>query len=678
MIPTHPRSVCVPWSFVLCIFMVFTTPRAAAQIDPIADSTPGTLITRKQNLVYRLFDDGAATAAAPRPLIVFLHGLGEKGTDNQRQVEAHIQPLIDHLGLDPDEHGYLVVPQSQNGWWQGESVGDLAQFLIQDERLHIDPERVYVTGLSAGGHGTYASIAESPETFAAGVPLSAPQNKPAAPGCAQRPMWLIHGDNDGKVGHGHSLGIKALIEQHGGTPRYTEVAGQGHGGWANVYRENPHYVGHFVGGDPNDPPTTGLYDWLYSQSLDASQRPAPLAPGESVSIDLGYFNNNQNPDNETLAPDDRGRTWANVVRFHAHAFDSRLAGSANGTPTALSLYFPEGFLGHFGSGTTGGVLVPDSAGFDGMFMGSRNGHDEALGLSAPMVIGGLTPGATYEIAIYGSANGTDGNRGRLNRYTIGNEWRDLDTADNTDREAIFEEVTADAAGKITVYVGVSPEGSARYAQVNALRIERLDGQPNRPMLREGRSMLVDFGAPSVVTPAVDDRNRHWNNVTDTHGAPQRPALENAVDDTGAATGVRIDITDPFEGRNGAGVNTSGPYPISAQRDTLWAGKHAGHDAGLASPAAIRIGGLEPGGEYLLRIFASRKGADGALDRLTRYEVDGQVRDFDVTDNTDTTVDFASVFADAQGSLDVHVSVSPLGTGRFCYLGGIQLTAIALD
>ncbi len=664
------RALLVPFLFAVSLSLV-------AQVDPINDSVPGSFIHRSQSLVYRLFADPAATAATPRPLVVFLHGLGERGTDNQKQVKAHIAPLIDTLMNDPEFHGYLVVPQSQNGWWKGDAVADLAQHLMQDPNLFIDPAQVYVTGLSAGGAGTYSSVALGLDTFAAAIPLSAVQRTNDAAACAERPLWLIHGDNDSVVGAGHSYTMRRLMVAEGGTPRFTIVPGWGHSAWARVYDENPDYVGFWEGGDPADDDTIGLYDWLFRQNLAASERPIELASEQSLLVDFGRFNNNNQPNNETTEADGTGRIWNNFVKFQHHAFAGRLV-DQQGRTTRVSAFLEGAFTGYFSTTTSFNGDQPQSAAFDGMFAGDNSGNTAALNKTATLTLSGLQPNAAYRVALFGSAEGDDYGRGRTTRYRIGTDIRDLETGDNLDQQAVFESVNADAAGKLHIQIGVAPDGGTRYAQLNTLTLTALgDETPDEPRLEEGHELLIDFGSPTVACPSQDAQNRFWNNVTDTVSNATRPSLTDAVDTLGNETGIQVHIPDGFEGRNTSGVSAATLFPVEAQRDTLWAGSHSGHATGLNRGARVVLSGLTPGATYDLALFSSRKGADGDLDRLTRYQVDNQVIDFDVTDNTDTTVDFNNVTADAAGTLTIEVGVSPAGTGRYCYLGALSLTAVAM-
>ncbi|MCH6259446.1 hypothetical protein MLD52_23020, partial [Puniceicoccaceae bacterium K14] len=92
------------------------------------------------------------------PLLLFLHGLGEKGKDNKSQVTPYLSPLIEATqSPDTTYRAILVAPQSSSGWWQGEQVNQLVDDM---ESLYpIDISREYLIGISAGGGGCYVTLA---------------------------------------------------------------------------------------------------------------------------------------------------------------------------------------------------------------------------------------------------------------------------------------------------------------------------------------------------------------------------------------------------------------------------------------------------------------------------------------------------------------------------------------
>jgi len=176
----------------------------------------------------------------------------------------------------------------------------------------------------------------------------------------------------------------------------------------------------------------------------------------------------------------------------------------------------------------------------------------------------------------------------------------------------------------------------------------------------GGHVRVDFG--SVKTTASG-----WNNISAAKGS-----LYDALSSTGKATVVDVVITDSFTGGNTSGRkdNLLG-WPASVSQDTLWAGSFDGHAAALKAPAALEVRDL-PAGTYTVELFGSRAGKDGKLDRLTRYTLGGTHKDVDATDNQKKKAVFASVKVGTPGTLALGVAVSPVGTGRFGYLGALLI------
>ena len=103
---------------------------------------------------YRLFVPPDYDSQRAYPLVVFLHGAGESGTNNTSQVAVHIDNLIDAT-QSPQYTSFLVAPQTQSGWSSNLSVSLVDGILTEiEENYSIDAKRLYITGLSMGGFGT--------------------------------------------------------------------------------------------------------------------------------------------------------------------------------------------------------------------------------------------------------------------------------------------------------------------------------------------------------------------------------------------------------------------------------------------------------------------------------------------------------------------------------------------
>lgn len=132
-----------------------------------------------------------------------------------------------------------------------------------------------------------------------------------------------------------------------------------------------------------------------------------------------------------------------------------------------------GFTGtQEGGSPTNGLGFPGDVSRDTLWVGSFDGHAAALDLEARVVIRGLAP-SRHRLTMFASRDGDDGGIGRLTRYTVGSDFVDLAVSDNTDTEVSLE-VSPDARGEVVLRVGVSPDGTGRFAYLGALRVERLE------------------------------------------------------------------------------------------------------------------------------------------------------------------------------------------------------------
>ncbi len=205
-------------------------------------------------LPYRLFLP-ARRATGPLPLVLYLHGAGERGDDNRRHVEVHLGRRGHPGGLftsDTVQASYphcFLAPQCPHGsvWrgWAAEAAIELVQRIRQRE--HVDPDRVYVTGISMGGYGSFYAVERYPEAFAAVVPQSGGGDAGAAPRLVAVPAWIFHGARDEVVPVENARRMVQAITTAGGSPRYTEYPQLGHDIWDTAY------------GEPD------LLPWLFSQ-----------------------------------------------------------------------------------------------------------------------------------------------------------------------------------------------------------------------------------------------------------------------------------------------------------------------------------------------------------------------------------------------------------------------------
>ncbi|MFN9041975.1 MAG: dienelactone hydrolase family protein, partial [Planctomyces sp.] len=100
-----------------------------------------------------------------------------------------------------------------------------------------DPQRIYVTGLSMGGFGTWELITRKPELFAAAAPICGGGDPAKAAACSSLPIWVFHGDRDTVVRPELSRNMVEALKKAGGMPKYTEYPGVGHDSWTATYAD---------------------------------------------------------------------------------------------------------------------------------------------------------------------------------------------------------------------------------------------------------------------------------------------------------------------------------------------------------------------------------------------------------------------------------------------------------
>jgi predicted peptidase len=199
------------------------------------------------------------------PLIIFLHGAGERGNDNEIQI-IHIKKLFLDENNKEKYPAFVIAPQCPIGkrWvetnWavskhhmpkQPSETITLVMKLIDDmlEKYPIDPTRIYVTGLSMGGFGTWDIICRYPDKFAAAIPICGGGDVGKANLLTDIPVWAFHGSADNVVKVNLSRDMIKAIKDLGGNPKYTEYKGVGHNSWENAYKEE------------------ALLEWLFKQKL---------------------------------------------------------------------------------------------------------------------------------------------------------------------------------------------------------------------------------------------------------------------------------------------------------------------------------------------------------------------------------------------------------------------------
>lgn len=260
------------------LFMTFLVILAVPSLALARDWQDGLaleLTVGSATMPYRLYLPKDYTPLQQYPIVLFMHGAGERGTNNTSQVSVHIGGLIDRTY--EDYPSLLIAPQLPAG---GTNWGISHNYNLTPEILDevagaysADLDRLYLTGLSLGGFGCFQFLSyfgdEPTSQFR--VAAMAPMSGAFDPGpYADVPQWLFHGDSDGVVnveasrdtyrsltglGDGAPIPFSTTVYGHntaiGGEVRYTELAGWGHNIWSYIYNNTD----------------TDVYDWMFAQSV---------------------------------------------------------------------------------------------------------------------------------------------------------------------------------------------------------------------------------------------------------------------------------------------------------------------------------------------------------------------------------------------------------------------------
>lgn len=246
-----PKTIVIP--FLVCIFLMMCKPKQG--------------IAQESRFSYARYSDGQGDTLNYRilfpdydtvkkyPLVIFLHGSGERGDDNKAQLKwgvlnfATDRMMIEHPAI-------IVAPQcpSHEKWanFSGYPEGDTLHLLPHPtmpmklviglihqliKQAPVDSKRIYITGLSMGGFGTYDAIERYPDLFAAAIPVAGGGDPSKANMIAHLPIWDFHGAEDAAVNPKYSREMMQAILKAGGHPGYTVYPDVGHFSWLGAYSD---------------------------------------------------------------------------------------------------------------------------------------------------------------------------------------------------------------------------------------------------------------------------------------------------------------------------------------------------------------------------------------------------------------------------------------------------------
>ena len=211
--------------------------RAGARQSPQSFQAEIRKTVKAQYLLY--LPTGYAESKNQWPLILFLHGAGERGDDLEK-VKIHGPPKL--IAKEGKELPFVVVsPQCpEEGWWSNDPQIEVLDALLDHivYRYRIDQNRIYVTGLSMGGFGSWHLAAKYPDRFAAIAPICGGGDPRDAPRISHLPVWAFHGAKDTIVEPDKSREMVDALKKAGSDVKFTIYPEAGHDSWTETYN-NP-------------------------------------------------------------------------------------------------------------------------------------------------------------------------------------------------------------------------------------------------------------------------------------------------------------------------------------------------------------------------------------------------------------------------------------------------------
>lgn len=218
---------------------------------------------------YQFLKPAKIEAGKSYPLVLFLHGAGERG-DDPEVLKKHFLPAMASDEFQEKFPCFVVAPQCRTGHsWTArrrggpegsDELGVMQKMALQCvddvvKEFPVDKNRLYLTGLSMGGYGSWDLATRQSDRWAAVVPICGGGDPSKAAKLVDVPLWAVHGDADPAVPVEESRKMIAAIKAAGGSPEYTEYPGVVHDSWTQAYA------------DPK-----GVISWMFEQRLDQRKK----------------------------------------------------------------------------------------------------------------------------------------------------------------------------------------------------------------------------------------------------------------------------------------------------------------------------------------------------------------------------------------------------------------------
>lgn len=243
-------------SVILGLMFLMSPINSIAQVQDLYSKEQ--FISKTDTLLYRLLLPKDFSETKQYPLILFLHGAGERGNDNNKQLSHGSQLFADNQNSFP---AIVILPQCpESDYWSKVIIDRSTRPLtlnfpleakptkvltlvmeLMDEMLakpFVNKNQIYVGGLSMGGMGTFEILYRQPNVFAAAISICGAGIPETTAAFAKTvPMWIFHGANDDVVDPQHSVDMVSGILKYGGKPNFSLYAKDNHNSWDSAFAE---------------------------------------------------------------------------------------------------------------------------------------------------------------------------------------------------------------------------------------------------------------------------------------------------------------------------------------------------------------------------------------------------------------------------------------------------------
>ena len=650
---------------------------------------------RYRDLEFRLLFptdfDSTANDGKEYPLILHISGRGENGTDNDKQLR-HIFSTHRDAVLSGEFPGYVLAPQYNTTPVFSsalEQTVETIQLLIENNK--VDPNRVYVHGLSNGGQAVWDLIIRYPKVFAAASPMSWALSSLSEPDDIEEyvhiPIWLSQGGKDNRPTPAQGNGMVRDIREAGGNIRYKYLENAGHSTWSTMYRDSD------------------FFSWFLRQEktdIHVYYLTTSFCPGESFSVRMGvtagFDGYEWRKDGQAYAPGlnqneivtsatgdyqvrfRRGSTWtewSDPVTLD----NNRQGQSSQPTITAklqsvnlpaldgstsVTLFAPAGKAGYVWSrngtpinGAADSTLTVSEAGAYAVAV-TEEGPEETTPPReyAPPAAPCQSPFSEPIVVTTANQSGAPSAPDNLAISGIDPTTVQLTWDDQANNEKGFEVYRAESSGGPYELVAILPAnpGSDQVSYQNT------DLAANTTYYYQVRAINDSGGSPYTseqsITTGVSDftlsinfnnadaqsYTAPWNNTA--RASRFNPEMDNLKDEEGNNTGVDIRFFETEDKRwNGTGTNgmPSGLYPDFVRSEYYQVTTNA--------PVVMTLEGLSSSLVYNFTFYGS---ANTTANRSTSYAVQGASVTLNAAQNVNGLVQIPGVTPNANGEIKITV------------------------